>query len=450
MREYWGSQFALDKYTGTNADTYIWNDMNEPSVFNGPEVTMPRDAVHGYGMVEHRDVHNMYGYYVHRATFEGLQKRVAGDRPFVLTRSFFIGSHKYSAIWTGDNYAQWSHLKASIAMVGALTLGGQSLVGADIGGFFKHPDPEMTVRWYQLAVMMYPFLRNHAHLETPRREPYVFDEQTMLRIKASLQMRYKMLPLWYTIFQDYHATGAPVVRPLFWDFIGDRGTHDHEEAVENQLMLGEVLLVHGIAKPLSEQTEATVYLPASPGWYSLEQGTFFPPGAHVHKLDLESIPAYYKAGSVVPLKSRVRRSSACMSLDPFTLNVYLNPETGYAKGRVYIDDYRTRAYEDGKSFLDVDLEFKDGVLRSTGTRGTLPEDTAAAVSAEIERVEIFGLKAPARGAEATIDGKKTVLPVPITRPLAIGAGTGSLHAATVKVAPWIDMRSGSSWSLTLK
>merc|ERR1719193_2543875 len=31
MREYWGSQFALDKYTGTNADTYIWNGMNEPS-----------------------------------------------------------------------------------------------------------------------------------------------------------------------------------------------------------------------------------------------------------------------------------------------------------------------------------------------------------------------------------------------------------------------------------
>lgn len=71
MREYWGSQFALEKYTGTNADTYIWcggfgwqavherNDMNEPSVFNGPEVTMPRDAVHPNGMVEHRDVHNM-------------------------------------------------------------------------------------------------------------------------------------------------------------------------------------------------------------------------------------------------------------------------------------------------------------------------------------------------------------------------------------------------------
>jgi len=33
--------------------------MNEPSVFNGPEVTMPKDLVH-YGNWEHRDVHNLY------------------------------------------------------------------------------------------------------------------------------------------------------------------------------------------------------------------------------------------------------------------------------------------------------------------------------------------------------------------------------------------------------
>lgn len=43
---------------------YTWNDMNEPSVFNGPEVTMHKDAVHGNW--EHRDVHNLYGFYVVR------------------------------------------------------------------------------------------------------------------------------------------------------------------------------------------------------------------------------------------------------------------------------------------------------------------------------------------------------------------------------------------------
>lgn len=39
--------------------------MNEPSVFNGPEVTMLKDARH-HGGWEHRDVHNIYGLYVVR------------------------------------------------------------------------------------------------------------------------------------------------------------------------------------------------------------------------------------------------------------------------------------------------------------------------------------------------------------------------------------------------
>ena len=39
---------------------FTWNDMNEPSVFNGPEVTMHKDC----GGWEHRDVHNIYGLYM--------------------------------------------------------------------------------------------------------------------------------------------------------------------------------------------------------------------------------------------------------------------------------------------------------------------------------------------------------------------------------------------------
>merc|ERR1719498_1187824 len=227
--------------------------MNEPSVFNGPEVTMPRDAIHPYGNVEHRD---------------------------------------------GDNTAEWSHLKISIAMVGALALGGQSLVGADIGGFFKHPDAEMVVRWYQLAVIAYPFLRNHAHLETPRREPYTYDDATMNRVKASIQLRYKMLPLWYTLFEEYHSAGHPVVRPLFWDFLDDPETATNEDAVENQIMLGSSVLVHGIGKPMDEQKEANVYLPkgqmGSGGWYDLHTGEYLQAGAHKVSLTLDTIPIYYR------------------------------------------------------------------------------------------------------------------------------------------------------------
>eukprot|EP00418_Pyrodinium_bahamense_P085599 CAMPEP_0179059488 /NCGR_PEP_ID=MMETSP0796-20121207/25378_1 /TAXON_ID=73915 /ORGANISM="Pyrodinium bahamense, Strain pbaha01" /LENGTH=1004 /DNA_ID=CAMNT_0020756245 /DNA_START=1 /DNA_END=3015 /DNA_ORIENTATION=- len=443
MREYWGTQFALDKYKGTNADTYIWNDMNEPSVFNHMEVTMPRDAIHPNGNVEHRDVHNMYGYYVHRATFEGLAKRTPGDRPFVLTRSFFIGSHRYTAIWTGDNYAKWDHLSTSIAMVGALTLAGQSLVGADVGGFFKHPDAEMVVRWYQLGALAYPFLRNHAHLETPRREPYVYDEQTMLRVKASLQLRYKMLPLWYTLFEEYHRKGYPVVRPLFWDFLDDPVTHTEPNAVEEEITMGGIVLVRGVGKPVSEGGDrVTVVLPHTAGWYDLHTGAFSAPGTYELSVTLDSIPAYYRAGTIIPLKSRMRRSSSCMWLDPLTLNVYLDPSTGTAKGRVYIDDYKTTAYQDGKSFLDVDLEFSAGVLKASAKRGELP---AGLVSAEVERVEVFGLKKPPEGANMMSKGTRVELPPPISRQL---GGGGGLYATVVKVAPWFDLQG--EWALAVQ
>mmetsp|Transcript_118101 Transcript_118101/g.220808 ORF Transcript_118101/g.220808 Transcript_118101/m.220808 type:complete len:1022 (+) Transcript_118101:138-3203(+) len=453
MREYWGSQFALGKYKGTNADTYIWNDMNEPSVFNGPEVTMPRDAIHPHGNVEHRDLHNMYGYYVHRATFEGLQKRTPGDRPFVLTRSFFIGSHKYCAIWTGDNAATWEQLGVSIPMIGALTVAGQSLVGADVGGFFKHPDAELVTRWYQLAVLAYPFLRNHAHLETPRREPYTYDEATMGRVKAAIQTRYKMLPLWYTLFEEYHRLGRPVVRPLFWNFIEDHETHHNAEAVEHEIMLGHHLLVHGISSPLNQHKGCTIYLPSGKhgGWYEMNGGGFHTPGQFQMDLSIESIPAFWRAGIVVPLKSRIRRSSECMKQDPLTLAVYLTP-SGEATGRVYLDDYRTHAYKDGKSFLSVEFAYfhkskeHGGELRPTSAEGALPADIAA----EVEKVEIFGLHHHAGPASTVLkvkgaEHKLTTMSWPITTDLR----DSHLWKAVIKVQPWINLRDGLNWALKI-
>ncbi|KAG9129311.1 hypothetical protein Leryth_015693 [Lithospermum erythrorhizon] len=101
IRSWWGDKFSYDSYEGSTPSLYIWNDMNEPSVFNGPEVSMPRDALH-YGGVEHRELHNAYGYYFHMATSDGLVKRGNGkDRPFVLSRAFFPGSQRYGAVWIG-------------------------------------------------------------------------------------------------------------------------------------------------------------------------------------------------------------------------------------------------------------------------------------------------------------------------------------------------------------
>lgn len=60
VRDYFASRYSLGNWEGSSQDLYLWNDMNEPSVFNGPEVTMPKDCKH-YNGWEHRDIHNEYG-----------------------------------------------------------------------------------------------------------------------------------------------------------------------------------------------------------------------------------------------------------------------------------------------------------------------------------------------------------------------------------------------------
>lgn len=108
--DWWRSLFTYKSFKGTAPNVFLWNDMNEPSVFNGPETTMPKDNIH-HGNWEHRDVHNLNGLTFVNATFEALLHRdptTSRRRPFVLTRSYYAGSQRLGAMWTGDNLASWS------------------------------------------------------------------------------------------------------------------------------------------------------------------------------------------------------------------------------------------------------------------------------------------------------------------------------------------------------
>jgi alpha 1,3-glucosidase len=55
------------------------------------------------------------------------------------------------AIWTGDNTAEWDHLKISVPMILSLSVTGITFSGADVGGFFRNPDSELLTRWYQVS-----------------------------------------------------------------------------------------------------------------------------------------------------------------------------------------------------------------------------------------------------------------------------------------------------------
>ena len=55
-------------------------------------------------------------------------------------------------------------------------------------------------------------MRAHAHLDTKRREPYLFGHDDMMLMRDAIRTRYTYLPFWYTVFYEAHLTGMPVVR----------------------------------------------------------------------------------------------------------------------------------------------------------------------------------------------------------------------------------------------
>uniref|UniRef100_A0A9I9DT50 Glucosidase II subunit alpha n=2 Tax=Cucumis melo TaxID=3656 RepID=A0A9I9DT50_CUCME len=382
VRSWWGEKFSFQNYVGSTPSLYIWNDMNEPSVFSGPEGTMPRNALH-HGGVEHRELHNAYGYYFHMATAEGLVKRGDGnDRPFVLSRAAFAGTQKYGTVWTGDSSADWDFLRVSVPMVLTLGLTGVSFSGADVGGFFGNPETELLVRWFQLGAF-YPFFRGHAHHDTKRREPWLFGERNTELMRDAIRVRYMLLPYFYTLFREANTSGIPVIRPLWMEFPSDEVTFKNDEA----FMVGSALLVQGIYT--KEAKKVSVYFPGKQSWYDFRTGTIYKGGV-THQIEVfeEGIPTFQKAGTIIPRKDRFRRSSTQMVNDPYTLVVALN-SSQTAEGELYIDDGKSFEFKQG-AFIHRRFVFSDGKLTSLNVGPIASSSTKFSSNCFIERIILLG------------------------------------------------------------
>jgi len=364
--EWWTSLFKYTNFKGTMKNTFIWNDMNEPSVFNGPEVTMPKDNVH-HGGWEHRDLHNINGMTFHNATYMALLSREKGElrRPFVLTRSFYSGSQRLGAMWTGDNQASWEHLGAAVPMILAQGISGYPFAGADVGGFFGNPEADLQARWFQ-AGAFYPFFRGHAHIDARRREPYLHAEPHRSIITAALRLRYALLPAWYTAFFNANKDGSPIVRPMYY-------THPSEEsgfAIDDQFFVGTTGL---LVKPVVEkdQTSADVFIPDDEHYF--DYFTYKKLATHKGKhltvnAPLETIPVLMRGGHIFPRRDVPRRSSQLMKFDDYTLVVVIGKD-GKAQGELYVDDGDSFDYESGQFVHKIfNLEGSSFTSKDAGDR----------------------------------------------------------------------------------
>lgn len=436
-RTMWSDQFSSEKYPHFSSMLHIWNDMNEPSVFDGPERTFQKDLLHS-GNVEHRHVHNIYGHDMIRGTYSGVLSGHGGNlRPFVLTRSFFAGSQRYAAVWTGDNTADWDHLKKSVQMVLSLQICGVVLSGADIGGFFGNPNGELVTRWYQAAAFQ-PFFRGHSCTGTNRREPWLFGEPYTSHISDAIRTRYEFLPYWYTLLaacsigQDRgFMTGdiAPLMRPVWWEFPASG-----EKTNEIQWLVGNALLIAPVLN--SGTTRHIIDVPDRTIWYDLKHPSN--PGCKLNKtgkvelsVDLGRMIVLQRGGTVVPkVEATGRSSEAGAGEKGLTVSLALN-EAGFASGKVYIDDGRSYSYEKGE-FALCEISIANGVLSTQIIDG---------------KIETFG---PSDGA---VIGKVVVLGIENVKSVALDDSEVAFEQSVESNMVMVDnvrLNVGGAWRMTFK
>jgi alpha-glucosidase len=350
-RAWWGGLFRPLLDAGIAG---IWNDMNEPSVFETPTATMPIDVVHRVATddftprnASHAEIHNVYGMENTRATYEGLKALRPDERAFVMTRASYAGGQRYAVTWTGDNSSTWDHLKLSVHQLINLGLSGFSYSAADVGGFTGGPSPELMTKWFEIATFT-PIFRDHSAKDTPRAEPWVDGLQQLAIRRRFVEARYRLLPYLYALADQNARTGDPIMRPVFYDYPAALAAPCDQSMT---FTLGKALLIAPPPKPESPQPYQ-ICLPAG-GWYDLWTGkrvivpTKAEPEGSIREIPkLDRLPVFVRAGSIIPSQPLVQSTSETPR-GPLTLDVYPGEN---CQGTIYADDGTSMSFERGQFF----------------------------------------------------------------------------------------------------
>lgn len=329
-REWFGNYYKVLLNDGIEG---FWNDMNEPAIFYSQNkvdeikeqiiqmdentedekildlrwqfnelANNPQDYAAMYHnmdgkLINHDKVHNLYGYNMTRAAGEAFERIEPNKRILMFSRSSYIGMHRYSGIWMGDNCSWWSHILLNLKMLPSLNMCGFLYVGADVGGFGSNASEDLVMRWMALGVFT-PLLRNHSALGTRNQECYNFTATK--DFKNILDVRYRLLPYLYSEYMKAALRDEMMFKPLVFEY-----EHDEMAAeVEDQLMLGDDIMIAPVYT--QNATGRYVYLPEDmtfikfvrDGQIKKQQLT---QGIHYVEIDLHEIPLFIKKGHKIPV-----------------------------------------------------------------------------------------------------------------------------------------------------
>ena len=334
-----------------------------------------------------------------RMYWEGPQLDGPKERPYALHRNGYAGMQRYgSFLWSGDVYSTWETLRTHIAIGINTGLSGIPYWGTDIGGFVPTPEftAELYLRWFQFGAFC-PLFRCHGRAwklrlpwgwNTGNPGPTEIDHYNGAAIPDSsqlhnsrvemicrkyLELRYRLLPYLYSTVHECATTGMPIMRALWLHFSED----SKAVARADEYLWGKSLLV----APVVEKGATTwqVYLPRG-NWYDFWTGERLQGGREViRSVDLETIPLYVRAGSILPM-GPVKQFTSEKSDGPLVLSIYPGADGSFL---LYEDDGTSFNYRRGE-WMGIHMSWSESrrtlqLDLAPGSRMLLPAPRAISV-----------------------------------------------------------------------
>lgn len=347
-RDWWG---ALHKRGLDDGIAGFALTMNEPRMFTGNTLAAVAEYDNegrGAGQLE---MHNQYALLMAKATFDGVRKLTPDKRALVVSRSGFSGIQRYASVWNGLHTNSWDELELILPMVLGAGISGIPGAGVRVGGIDQKISADLYARSLQLGSLM-PRLEINSHPDQVVADPWTHGDTWERGNLAFLNMRYRMLPALYTAWWQHARTGAPVVRPMVWNWPG----LTEVVQIEDQFMLGDHVLVAPVLKP--ELRERSVYLPEGL-WYKYHSrekvrgGTrivesapnvgSLPSGSDETSI-LRAMPMYARAGAIVAERDAMEHV-AQKAVREMQLQVFAG---GNQTSYLYEDDGESHANERGR------------------------------------------------------------------------------------------------------
>jgi alpha-glucosidase/alpha-D-xyloside xylohydrolase len=309
-----------------------------------------------------------------RMYWEGPQIDRPNERPYALHRNGYAGMQRYASfLWSGDVYSTWETLKVHIPIAINTALSGIPYWGTDIGGFVptKEFTAELYLRWFQFGAFCTLFrchgrtwklrlpwgwntgdpgpveISNYSGAAIP--DPSQLHNELVEPIcRKYLNLRYRMLPYLYSAAHACATTGMPILRALWLHYPDD----PKAVACGDQYLWGENLLV----APVVEKGAAArqVYLPRG-AWYDYWTGELIDGGREISRaVDLETMPLYVRAGSILPL-GPVKQYTSQKVDQPLSISIYPGAD---ASLYLYEDDGTSFNYRKGE-WMGIPMQWND-------------------------------------------------------------------------------------------